>query len=44
VSTVLFVCAQIAGCSQIGQALFERAAGDEHRNGLMRRFAFVTGL
>jgi arsenate reductase len=31
VSTVLFVCLQNAGRSQMSQALFERAAGDEHR-------------
>ena len=30
-STVLFVCRQNAGRSQISQALFERAAGDRHR-------------
>lgn len=30
-STVLFVCRQNAGRSQMSQALFERAAGDRHR-------------
>ena len=30
-STVLFVCKQNAGRSQISQALFERAAGERHR-------------
>jgi arsenate reductase len=30
VSTVLFVCRQNAGRSQISQALFQRAAGDRH--------------
>jgi arsenate reductase (thioredoxin) len=30
-STVLFVCRQNAGRSQMSQALFERAAGDLHR-------------
>jgi arsenate reductase (thioredoxin) len=30
-STVLFVCRQNAGRSQISQALFEQAAGDRHR-------------
>jgi arsenate reductase len=30
VATVLFVCRQNAGRSQISQALFERAAGDSH--------------
>jgi len=29
--TVLFVCRQNAGRSQMSQALFERAAGDRHR-------------
>jgi arsenate reductase len=29
-STVLFVCRQNAGRSQMSQALFERAAGDRH--------------
>jgi arsenate reductase len=30
-STVLFVCLQNAGRSQMSQALFQRAAGDAHR-------------
>lgn len=30
-ATVLFVCRQNAGRSQMSQALFERAAGGEHR-------------
>jgi arsenate reductase len=30
-ATVLFVCLQNAGRSQMSQALFERAAGDAHR-------------
>jgi len=30
-STVLFVCKQNAGRSQMSQALFQRAAGDRHR-------------
>ena len=30
-STVLFVCRQNAGRSQMSQALFERVAGDRHR-------------
>jgi arsenate reductase len=30
-STVLFVCRQNAGRSQMSQALFSRAAGDRHR-------------
>jgi arsenate reductase len=30
-STVLFVCRQNAGRSQISQALFEQTAGNEHR-------------
>jgi arsenate reductase len=30
-STVLFLCRQNAGRSQISQALFEHAAGDRHR-------------
>jgi arsenate reductase len=30
-STVLFVCRQNAGRSQMSHALFERAAGDRHR-------------
>jgi arsenate reductase len=30
VATVLFVCLQNAGRSQMSQALFERAAGDRH--------------
>ena len=30
-STVLFVCRQNAGRSQISQTLFERTAGDRHR-------------
>jgi arsenate reductase len=30
-ATVLFVCRQNAGRSQMSQALFERAAGDAHR-------------
>ena len=29
-ATVLFVCLQNAGRSQMSQALFERAAGDRH--------------
>jgi arsenate reductase (thioredoxin) len=31
VATILFVCRQNAGRSQMSQALFERAAGGEHR-------------
>lgn len=30
-ATVLFVCRQNAGRSQMSQALFERAAGDDHQ-------------